>query len=59
MRPKLVNTSLDHVTKNVECVFTNFILLFYDKHFKAIKQEFTLLYEGNIYDENSIFVIHH
>ena len=58
MRPKLDITSLDHIAsllKTLNTFFQDFIFLFYDKHFKAIKQGFPLLSKGNIYDEKFYF----
>ena len=58
MRPKLVNTSLDHVINLLKTLITfsqNYVLLVYDKRFKAIKQGFSLYFKGNNYDEKLYF----
>ena len=58
MRPKLVDTSLDHITNLLKTLITfsqNYALIVYDKRFKAIKHGFSLYFKGNNYDEKLYF----
>ena len=58
MRPKPINTSLDHITNLLKTLISfsqNYVLIVYDKHFKATKHEFSLYFKGNDYDEKLYF----